>query len=109
MPAEIMGLGIGLHAGEVVLDYRILRPFLVQWNRAWKARGKWTEQESSKLAASVRDELSDILGPSSPSVVGGGPKSDTIPPSSVMLPSSLGDMTLDRASTMHGSMMYLVK
>ncbi|THV86823.1 hypothetical protein D6D29_01205, partial [Aureobasidium pullulans] len=63
----IMELGIGLRAGEVVLDYRILRPFL------------WTEQESGKLAASVRDEVLDILGPSSPSVVGGGPGPDTIP------------------------------
>lgn len=47
-----MELEIGLRAGEVVLDYRILRPSLVQWNRAWKARGKWTERELGKLAAS---------------------------------------------------------
>lgn len=74
-----MELGIGLRAGEVVLDYRILRPFLVQLNRALKARGKWTEKESGKLAASVRDDVWDILGPSSPSVVGGGPGPDSIP------------------------------
>ncbi|THX73863.1 hypothetical protein D6D05_07216 [Aureobasidium pullulans] len=78
-PAEIMELGIGLRAGEVVLDYRILRPFLVQLNRVWKARGKWMEQESGKLAASVRDDVLDISGHSSPSVVGGGPGPDTIP------------------------------
>lgn len=74
-----MELGIGLRAGEVVLDYRILRPFLVQLNRAWKARGKWMEQELGKLAASVRDDVLDIPGHSSPSVVGGGPGPDTIP------------------------------
>ncbi|THY20316.1 hypothetical protein D6D01_06815 [Aureobasidium pullulans] len=56
MPAEIIGLGISLRAGEVVLDYRILRPSLVQRNRVWKARSKWTEQELGKLAVSVRDE-----------------------------------------------------
>ncbi|THW96558.1 hypothetical protein D6D15_00959 [Aureobasidium pullulans] len=35
--------------------------------------------EHEKLAASVRDDVWDILGPSSPSVVGGGPGPDSIP------------------------------
>ncbi|KAG2168057.1 hypothetical protein JADG_007796 [Aureobasidium aubasidani] len=60
-PAEIMELGIGLRADEVVLDYRILRPFLVQLNRALKARGKCGPgPDSIPLYRHARDVLIEV-------------------------------------------------
>ncbi|TIA84027.1 hypothetical protein D6C76_01819 [Aureobasidium pullulans] len=75
---EMMQMAGGLRVGQVVLEFRLLRPFVIEWNRQWSGRF-WTGEELGQLAVDSRNFVQKLMGDGNPPTTVSGLGAPTIP------------------------------